>query len=294
MAETLIPGLRRLLPEPDRGPWQAPALYLLGDDRLTLIDAGYDSPEGIERINTAIGGVSLERVLLTHVHIDHAGGAWALRERTGAQVWAHRDEAPALERRFPGRRIDRWIEPGETIIAGDFTLEALLTPGHAAGHLCFFDRGRGVLFSGDLVTGAGSSLIVPPEGNLTAYMDSLRRVRELPVTLLLPGHGPERRDPAARIDELIEHRKLRELCLAGCLWRGGPMTLSELTRAMYYGLIHPHLEGVAAGTASAHLEKLIAEGKVESNEEGPLTAVFGLTDRGRAEAEAIFAPAPAG
>jgi len=286
----LLPGLVHLVPEAGQGPWQAPNLYLLGRDRLTLIDSGYDREPSLEAIAAATGGARLERIVLTHGHLDHAGGAWKLRERLGAEVWAHRAEEPAIARRFGRRRIDRFLEDGERIDAGGHILETVLTPGHAAGHLCLLLRQEAILLSGDLVTGDGSSLIVPPEGNLRDYLDSLRRVQALPLKTILPGHGPIVYEPAVRLRELYQHRELRELCIAGCLLRGGAMTLKDLTRAMYYGLIHPQLEGVAMGTAAAHLDKLIAEGSAAfepADEPDVFKRAYRLRPAAAAEAERI-------
>lgn len=275
----VLPGLRKITPPPVTGSgWQSPNIYLLGDDPLTMVDAGYARPEQVALIRAEIKGARLERILLTHGHVDHAGGAWELRERFGAEVWAHPAEAAAISRRFPGKKADRDLRPGEKIPAGDFLLEPLLFPGHARGHLVFYVADRGLLFSGDLVTGEGSSLVAPPEGNMKDYMDSLHALRKMPLSLLLPGHGPVVRDPARRVAELIEHRELRELCIARCL-ADKPLPLGELVRAMYLGLIHPQLEGAAVGTAWAHLEKMIAEGNViaePENETNPFKMTFRL------------------
>jgi glyoxylase-like metal-dependent hydrolase (beta-lactamase superfamily II) len=281
--DTVIPGIARITPAQEKGSaWEAPNLYLLGDGPLTLIDSGYDRERDVRMILDAVGSRELERIILTHGHIDHAGGAWALRDTTGAEVCAHPADAPSIERRFPGNRVDRLVEDGEKLNAGSFDLEVILTPGHAPGHVAIFIESEGVLFPGDLVTGEGSTLVAPPEGNMKAYMESLRRVQEMPMKILLPGHGPVREDPAARIAELIEHRELREICIYKCLADAeGPLNLKALVKVMYLGLIHPGLEMAAAGTAWAHLEKMIEDGNVTGGPEGegnPFAKTFSLTE----------------
>ena len=278
-AQTIIPGLCLISPEPEpASAWQSPNLYLLGQDPLTLIDSGYDRESNLSAVREAVGGNRLGRIILTHAHVDHAGGAWKLREQFGAEVLLHPDEEPALSRRFPGHHPDRFFEAGEELAAGDFLLEVILVPGHAKGHAAFYLEKEGILFSGDLITGDGSSLVAPPEGNMRWYMNSLYLVQQMPLKLILPGHGPLVTDPARRIAELIEHRELREICIAKCLAEQ-PLTLRELVRAMYLGLIHPQLEGAAAGTAWAHLEKMLEDGTVlaePAQEKNPFARTFRL------------------
>jgi glyoxylase-like metal-dependent hydrolase (beta-lactamase superfamily II) len=283
LTETIIPGIKKITPEQEKGSaWEPPNIYLVGADQLTLIDAGYDRETDVRFILDAVGEARLERIVLTHGHIDHAGGAWAAREATGAEVCAHPADASNIERRFPGNKVDRLVEEGEKLNAGSFTLEVIHTPGHAPGHIALYIESEGVLFPGDLVTGEGSTLVAPPEGNIKAYMESLRRVRKMPMKMLLPGHGPVREDPDIRIAELIEHRELREICIYKCLADAEvPLNLKALVKVMYLGLIHPALEMAAAGTAWAHLEKMIEDGNVTAGPEGeqnPFAKTFSLTE----------------
>ncbi|HUT52069.1 MAG TPA: MBL fold metallo-hydrolase [bacterium] len=291
--ESIIPGIRRVTPPQKPGSaWQAPNLYLVGDDQLTLIDSGYDREDDVAIVLAAIGGAALQRIILTHGHVDHAGGAWRLRDQTGAPVLAHPADMPSIERRFPGRRIDRPITEGARIIAGPVTLDVILAPGHSPGHVILHDASRRILFTSDLITGDGSSLVAPPEGNMAAYMRSLHSVQAMTLDLILPGHGPIVHDPAKRVHDLIEHRELREICIVKCLAEApDPLNLSDLVKAMYLGLIHPHLIGPAAATAWAHLEKLIAQGAVIAEpraESNPFNKKFALTPRAAGEVKKQF------
>jgi glyoxylase-like metal-dependent hydrolase (beta-lactamase superfamily II) len=291
--EAIMPAIRRVTPPQKRGSaWQAPNVYLVGEDRLTMIDAGYDREEDVAVIMSAVGGARLERIILTHGHIDHAGGAWRLSERTGAVVLGHPADAPSIERRFPGKRIDRPITEGARITAGPITLDAVLAPGHTPGLIMLHDAAHRALFTSDLVTGDGSSLVAPPEGNMSDYMRSLKMVRDMALDLILPGHGPVVRDPARRVHDLIEHRELRELCIVKCLADApAPLNLNDLVKAMYLGLIHPHLIGPAAATAWAHLEKLIAENAVAATppgESNPFNKKFALTPKAAQEVTKLF------
>lgn len=261
------PGVTMVTPprDPDTA-WESPNIFLAGGDRLTIVDAGYDNDDHVGMILSAAGPRTVERIVITHGHIDHAGGAWLLRERTGARVLAHPADLPSIGRRFPGRAVDGTLEDGAELDADGIRLRAMLLPGHTPGHLALSAPDTGIVFAGDLVTGTGSTLVAPPEGNMRDYMASLHKLAETDWELLLPGHGPVVEDPPGRIRELIGHRELREICVIKSLAAADvPMTLHELVAVMYLGLIHPQMVGPASWTAWAHLEKLIADGVAEKD-----------------------------
>ena len=203
-------------------------------------DAGHI--EAVRRAAEARGGIGA--VLLTHSHSDHADGI----------------EMLGVDPERPG--------DGETV-AG---LEALATPGHAADHLCFLlDRanlaagGVATCFTGDLILGWGSSIVGPRDfgGSLAGYMASLRRLQRLDLDLLLPGHGPEVDDPAAKIAEYIQHRSERERRLVAALERGERSRARLL--AQVWDEVPEQLRGPATIAMQAHLEKLADEGRLPSD-----------------------------
>jgi glyoxylase-like metal-dependent hydrolase (beta-lactamase superfamily II) len=176
--------------------------------------------------------------VLTHGHGDHSDGAPGLAERTGAEV----------VRPHGGERV------------GPF--EAIATPGHSPDHVSL--RAGRLLFTGDTVLGTGSVFIVPGEGSLAAYLESLRRLRELELEAILPGHGPIVWDPHGKLDEYIEHRLLRERFVLTALARGA-RTRDELLDAAWSDVdfeSKPYLRFAAAATLDAHLEKLAEEGRL--------------------------------
>ncbi len=287
----VAPGVRKITPrqEPDTG-WETPNIYAVGTGPVTLIDSGYDRPSSLDLILEALGDADLERIVLTHGHIDHAGSAWKLREMKGCPVMAHELDAASISRRFPGVKADEAVLDGDLIRAGTRTLKAIHTPGHTPGHVCLFDENDGTLFTGDLVTGSGSTLVAPPEGNMADYMRSLKRVRDLAASALMPGHGSVRTDPLDRVLELIGHRELREVNVAACLM-DGPKNLKDLVKAMYLGLIHPSLEMAAAATAWAHLDKMIEDGNAVAGPEGetnPFNRTYELTGEAMEKIKALL------
>jgi len=261
--EKVYPGIILVRPpvKPPPG-WDIPNLYLIGDENLTLIDAGYMGEPTTSMILEALGDRKLERILITHGHRDHMGTAEQMREAKGCEVLCHEADFPLIEGRYGGLAPNRAVSEGEKFKAGSFEIEVIETPGHSPGHLCFWIKKQRILLSGDLVVGSGTTLVGPPDGNMRLYMDSLRKVRKLDPALILPGHGPVVKDPIAKIDELIEHRLLREITIAKAL-ATGPKTLKDLLNAIYLGLIHPGLHGAAVCTIMGHLEKMIEESNVD-------------------------------
>jgi glyoxylase-like metal-dependent hydrolase (beta-lactamase superfamily II) len=241
--------------------WEVANLYLLGQSELTLVDAGYPHPQAAGEVLAVIAGRPLGKIILTHGHTDHAGAAAELRRKTGAKILCHPRELGTVQRRFRNLAVDQEVKEGDLIPAEGRSVRVVETPGHSPGHIALWIEDDGTLFTGDLVTGAGSTFVGPPEGDMTAYMHSLDKVLALPARRLLPGHGPLVAEPQQRIRELITHRQLRELQI-GKILEPGPHTLAEMVEQAYAGLIHPGLYGAATMTLLAHLDKLVREGKV--------------------------------
>jgi glyoxylase-like metal-dependent hydrolase (beta-lactamase superfamily II) len=203
--------------------------YLFGSDPCLVIDPGPADEGHIEAVQAAAaqrGGIGA--VLLTHGDADHS------------------DAVPALG----AEQVD--VSDGGTY--GGLT--ALATPGHAAEHFCFLHKG--VCFSGDLILGRGSTIVAPGGGSLISYLDSLRRLQELELELICPGHGPWVTDPAAKIEEYIEHRMMRERRLVAALERGERSRAALL--AEVWDDVPAELRPAAAMVMQAHLEKLALDG----------------------------------
>src|SRR4030095_11893084 len=176
-------------------------------------------------------------------------------------VTAHRSTAESLKGQFA---VDRFIEDDEVVTLNGspaISLRALHTPGHARGHLCFYDERTGALLSGDNVVGFGSVLIDPPEGNMRDYLASLARVRALPnLSVLFGGHGPPIANPYEKIDEYISHRQQREELILDAV-RKGASTPKEIVARAFLD-VDQKSHAMAEHAVVAHLEKLEADGLV--------------------------------
>jgi ribonuclease/clavin/mitogillin len=268
---------------PVRTPTKPPATHtncylIYSSSEILVIDPGspYEDEQGALAacIDDLIGaGRTVREIVLTHVHPDHVAGVNALNDHLekaqGACVCvaAHRSTAESLKSQV---NVDRSIKDGDLLeLSGEppIKLRALDTPGHARGHLCFHDERTGALISGDNIVGFGSVLIDPPEGNMLDYLASLTRMRALPnLTALFGGHGPAIANPYEKIDEYIAHRRQREELILAAVREGASTTKEIVARA--YTDVPPKARAMAERAVLAHLEKLIADGMVDTTSDG--------------------------
>jgi glyoxylase-like metal-dependent hydrolase (beta-lactamase superfamily II) len=212
-------------------------------------------------------GRRLAAVVLTHQHPDHIGAANACAERYGVPIFAHPLTTQALHGRIP---VSRHLDDGAILDLGTapdgkgrWHLQAIHTPGHAAGHLAFYEPRYRLLFVGDMVSTLSSIVIAPPEGDLTVYLDSLHRLQTFPARLLLPSHGSPSARPSFVLDQCLAHRREREEQLLQILGTE-PRTVVALTLEMYRGL-PAGLMRFAEMQVLAGLHKLQREGRAVSD-----------------------------
>lgn len=252
----ILPGITRVVARnPSVMTYHGTNTYLIkADDGITILDPGPNDPQHVQDVIAAAGNVPIKRILLTHTHGDHSGAAKALSEATGLPVQAYKVSTKA------GFTPDIPLDDGD-MVAG---LNALYTPGHAGDHLSYeymLPDGRKILFSGDHVMSWSSSIVSPPDGDMSAYYRSLELLLNRDEEIYLSGHGPLLENPRELVAELLGHRKRRE---ASILVQLGDKTWSvfELA-AKLYNKTDPFLKIAAQRNVIAHLLKLKTEGKVE-------------------------------
>ncbi|OYT72869.1 MAG: MBL fold metallo-hydrolase [Chloracidobacterium sp. CP2_5A] len=283
----LAPGIVTF---PLRTPTLPPAThtncYLVGDRDLIVIDPASPYPDEQTRLDAHLtqladqSGARVREIWLTHHHPDHVGGVATLSRRWNAPVAAHPITAKLLDGQIPVARLlndgDACELSAAALVAQGLVpatwpgwrLRAVFTPGHARGHLCFFEETTGTLFSGDMVVGLGSVLVDPDEGDMADYLDSLQRLLGLPMRAIAGGHGPALTAPRAVIESYIAHRRQREARIVAAL-RDGASTVPDLV-ATVYADTPPALHPLAARSVQAHLVKLMREGKARRRSDGRL------------------------
>ncbi|HZS14204.1 MAG TPA: MBL fold metallo-hydrolase [Candidatus Dormibacteraeota bacterium] len=235
--------------------------YLVGDgDALACIDPGPEDDAHLAAIEEVVRSVHgrVDTVLLTHSHPDHRPLARRLAERSGATLRAFDPRDDGAQR----------LQDGDAVHAGGVTLRAVHTPGHAGDHLCFHDEAAGELFTGDHILSGMTTVINPPDGDMTDYMRSLQRVLALRPRLIHPGHGRTIENGVEVIEEYIAHRLEREAQVEEAVRRRGAAVAPIDVVPEIYAAYPEALHAAAARSVQAHLDKLVREGRARRVDEG--------------------------
>jgi glyoxylase-like metal-dependent hydrolase (beta-lactamase superfamily II) len=270
--EQLEPGIARLLAHnPSPFTFTGTQSYLVGEREVAVIDPGPDLPEHLDALVAAIGGRPVAAILCTHTHRDHSPGAAPLAKRTGAPIigcapLSMATVGPRADASFdPDYAPDRVLGDGESIAIDGRRLTAVATPGHTSNHLCFAFDGTGVLFTGDHVMGWSTTVVIPPDGDMAAYMASLDKLRQRDDRIYYPAHGPAVTKPAQLVRGLIGHRMQREKQILRLVGEA-PREIPEIV-AKAYPTLDPRLTGAAGASVHAHLLDLEARGLVQQRGE---------------------------
>jgi glyoxylase-like metal-dependent hydrolase (beta-lactamase superfamily II) len=283
-AEQLSPLVRRILCD-NPGPFtfKGTVTYVVGKDRVAIIDPGPDDPRHIAAVLEAVKGETVEAILVTHTHRDHSPATAAIKAATGAPVYAEGPHRAARPLNLGETNVldasgdkdfvpDIAVKDGDVVSGTGWTIESVFTPGHTANHMAFALREEETLFSGDHVMAWSTSIVAPPDGAMGDYMASLDKLRGREETLFWPGHGGPVREPAKFMRALSHHRKLREAAIMKRL-TVGDRQIPEIVAAIYEG-IDPRLKSAAGLSVFAHLEDLVAKGLATSDGAPSLTGAF--------------------
>jgi glyoxylase-like metal-dependent hydrolase (beta-lactamase superfamily II) len=264
--EQLEPGIARVLAHnPSAFTYYGTQTYLVGERAIAVIDPGPDLPEHVDALVDAIAGRRVAAIMCTHTHRDHSPAARPLAERTGAPIvgcapLALETVGPRADASFDGDYApERVLEDMEEIEVDGTPIVAIATPGHTSNHLCF--SFGDALFSGDHVMGWATTVVVPPDGDMAAYMRSLDLLRQRRDRVYYPAHGPAVTRPQQYVRHLMGHRMQRENQIVRLVGEK-PRTIPDIVANAYPGL-DPRLVAAAGGSVLAHLVDLQRRGLVE-------------------------------
>jgi len=252
----LTPRLQRITaPNPGMMTGAGTNTYLLGEKEIAVIDPGPVIDSHIDAIVEAAAG-RLKWIFVTHTHPDHSPAAMKLAQATGAKKLG----MPIADSRFQDRSFvaDTTIEHDYCLQTNEFTLRAIHTPGHVHNHLCYLLEDDGVLMAGDHVMNGSTVVIVPPQGAMKDYIESLQRLMQYAIKVVAPGHGEVITRPAEEFESLVKHRLARESKVLAKLKQLSPATLRDLVVEVYDD-VSPKLHTLAMQSLEAHLIKLCEE-----------------------------------
>jgi len=231
--------------------------YLLGDKEVAVLDPGPAIPAHIDAILAAAGD-RIRWIVCTHTHPDHSPAWQAVARATGAEVIGARpaDDMFQDDTFSP----DREVQHDDVLATAEFTLRAVHTPGHVSNHFCFFLEEEQMLFAGDHIMNGSTVVIIPPSGNMKAYIESLQLLLRYPLKFIAPGHGDIMEDSRAVVEWLVNHRLRREDKVVLGLQQLGRVPVDELVRLVYDD-VDTSLHKMARLSLAAHLIKLQHENR---------------------------------
>jgi glyoxylase-like metal-dependent hydrolase (beta-lactamase superfamily II) len=280
--EQVSPLIRRVIAN-NPGPFTftGTGVYIIGHGDVCVIDPGPDLPDHFEALKQALEGETVSHVLVTHSHLDHSPLAHPLARWAGCSVLASGEITPPTQSevrleagddtRF---RPDSALNDG-TLIEGDgWTIEAIATPGHTSGHMCYALQEENCLFSGDHIMGWSTTVISPPDGDMDAYLTSLEKIAIREFATIWPTHGPPITDPAPFVAAYRDHRLDREDQILACL-ASGHTKVKDMVPVMY-AAVDQRLWPAASHSVMAHMSRLVKIGRIACEGELNMEASFQL------------------
>lgn len=274
VAERVAPLVRRVLAHnPSAFTFTGTQSYIVGEGSdVAVIDPGPNDPDHLAALMGAIGTAQITAICCTHTHRDHSPAAAPLATATGAPIIGCAplvldDNGPRADASFdPDYAPDRILEDGEVISGDGWRLQAVATPGHTSNHLCFALEDTGVLFTGDHVMGWSTSVVSPPDGDMTAYMASLQKLYDRAQdTIYLPAHGPAVEKPRQLVRGMIGHRRQREKQILRQI-EAGRSRIADMVPQMYKG-VDERLWPAAGRSVLAHLIDMKKRGITSEKED---------------------------
>lgn len=286
VVDQLGPGIRRVIAN-NPGPFTlyGTGTYIIGEGSVAVIDPGPELPKHFDALMIALEGQTVSDIVITHTHSDHSPLSRRLADATGARICGYGGLLPSQEAGSDGLfpmeeaidqnlKLDTELFNGDLIKGDGWTLEAVHTPGHIANHMCFAYLEEEVLFSGDHVMGWSTSVVIPPDGSMTEYMNSLSILLERSETTYWPTHGPAIKNPKPFVQAYIDHRLERERQILEQL-DCGPQRIPDMVKGMYAD-VPKELHPAAGQSVYAQIIKLVEEEIVVCQEAPRLDSLYFL------------------
>ncbi len=272
LSEARSPLVRRLLAHnPSPFTYSGTGTFIVGHGAVAVIDPGPDDPAHVAALLAALDGETVSHILITHTHMDHSPAAVALKAATGAIVTGCAplvlpDSGPRADAGFDSTYApDSVMADGDSVSGPGWTLSAVATPGHTSNHLCFALAEEQALFTGDHVMGWSTTVVAPPDGDMTAYLASLRKLLDRDDRVYHPTHGDPVTEPQRLVRGYLVHRKQREEQILTLL-REDPKAIPDMVRVMY-AMVDKRLHPAAGRSVLAQLLDLQARGIVAADGE---------------------------
>lgn len=279
--QQLTPHIRRIIARnPSAFTFTGTGTYIIGHGNVAVIDPGPLMEDHINVLTEALKEETVTHILITHTHNDHSPGAQPFKEITGAPTYGYGPHGSGKEGIPLEAGADTDFVPdievrhGQIIQGDGWTLECVYTPGHTSNHMCYQLVEEKALFTGDHVMGWSTSVIGPPDGDMTAYMESLELLLGRNDEIYWPTHGTCITDTKSYVQSFIDHRIERENQILDCL-KQGVTRIEEMVPIMYTDTDRK-LHAAAARSVLAAIYRLIDSGKVKCDGEPSLDTEFVL------------------
>lgn len=281
--DQLTPNIRRVVARnPSAFSFHGTGTYIIGRGEVAVIDPGPLLDDHIEAILDGLVDEKISHILITHTHTDHSPAASILKQRSGAPTYGYGPHGSG--KKLQGIQVeaggdmdfipDVIVNHGDVISGKDWTMECVYTPGHTSNHMCFQLREEKALFTGDHVMAWSTSIISPPDGDMTAYMESLRLLLNRDDDIYWPTHGSSISNPKDYVQTFIAHRLEREAQIIEAL-NAGHQSITDMVPGMYVDL-DEKMYPAAARSVLAAMIRLIDTGNVSCQGEPALESAYKL------------------
>lgn len=274
--QTLSPLVRRITAKNPSGfTFRGTGTYVIGRGKVAVIDPGPLIADHIEALKLCLDGEEVSHILITHTHMDHSPAAEQLKHYWQCKTYGYGPHGagkiaagvPIEEGGDMSFVPDVEVRHNDIINGSDWTIECVYTPGHTSNHICYALQEEKALFTGDHVMGWSTSVIGPPDGDMTEYMASLNLLLDRDDEIYWPTHGTSIGDVKSYVRSFIEHRHEREQQILDCIAKGIG-SIVDMVPIMYVDT-DKSLHGAAARSVLAAMERLVALNKVKCSEAKP-------------------------